>query len=80
MSKEKKDVIKRKINQYVQISLGVILLDLGFYFFLNPLKLVIGGMLGVSIVVEPLLQIIGPWFTTSIFFEDDIFFLFLLYM
>ncbi len=67
MSKEKKDVIKRKINQYVQISLGVILLDLGFYFFLNPLKLVIGGMLGVSIVVEPLLQMIGPWFTTSIF-------------
>lgn len=67
MNKDKKKMIKRKLNQYFQISLGVLLLDLGFYFFLDPAKLVTGGMLGLAIVLEPALQSIGPWFTTSIF-------------
>ncbi len=67
MSKDKKIIIKRKLNQYFQISLGVFLLDVGFYFFLDPAKLVTGGMLGLAIVLEPALQSIGPWFTTSIF-------------
>ena len=67
MSNEKKEFIKKKIYQYFMISLGVIILDVGFYFFLEPAKLVTGGMLGLSIILEPFLQKLGTWFTTSIF-------------
>ncbi len=67
MSKDKKDFLKKRFLQYIMISIGVILLDVGFYFFLDPAKLVTGGMLGVSIILEPALKAIGPWFTTSIF-------------
>lgn len=63
----KKELIKKKLFQYFMISIGVIILDLGFYFFLEPAKLVTGGMLGVSIILEPFLLKIGSWFTTSIF-------------
>lgn len=67
MSSEKKARIKKRLNQYFQISIGVILLNMGFYFFMQPANLVMGGMLGLSIVLEPALQAIGSWFTTSIF-------------
>jgi len=63
----KKEIIKKKLFQYFMISLGVIILDVGFYFFLEPAKLVTGGMLGISIILEPFLLKIGSWFTTSIF-------------
>lgn len=64
MNKEK---IKRLIIQYLWISLGVIILNIGFYFFLEPSKLVTGGMLGISIILEPFFESVGSWFTTSIF-------------
>lgn len=67
MSKEKKQFLKKRLFQYIQISIGVILLDLGFYFFLDPAKLVTGGMLGLAIILEPAFQSIGSWFTTSVF-------------
>ncbi len=67
MTKQRKQILLKKLNQYFQISLGVLILDLGFYFFLDPAKLVTGGMLGLAIVLEPALQAIGSWFTTSIF-------------
>lgn len=64
MSKEK---FKNLIIQYLWISLGVIILNIGFYFFLEPSKLVTGGMLGISIILEPFFESVGSWFTTSIF-------------
>lgn len=64
MNKEK---FKHLIIQYLWISLGVIILNIGFYFFLEPSKLVTGGMLGISIILEPFFNNIGSWFTTSIF-------------
>ena len=38
-----KELLKKKIIQYLYIALGVILLDIGFYFFISPAKLVLGG-------------------------------------
>jgi uncharacterized membrane-anchored protein YitT (DUF2179 family) len=49
------------------IFLGIVLYDIGFYFFLSPAKIVTGGMSGLAIILEPYLQQIGSWFTTSIF-------------
>lgn len=62
-----KYINKKRLWQYVQISLGVILLNLGFYFFLNPSKLVLGGMMGIATLLEPIFLSIGSWFTASIF-------------
>ena len=62
----KKQVLK-KIKQFLCVALGVILLDIGFYFFMTPSKIIMGGMTGVSILLEPLYSKIGEWFTPSIF-------------
>lgn len=63
MSKEK----KKKLIQYIWISIGVILLDIGFYFFMDPSKIVLGGMMGLAILLEPFYTMIGEWFTPAIF-------------
>lgn len=57
----------KKIKEYLWVSLGVLILSIGFYFFLEPTGIVTGGMLGVSILLGPLFDGIGSWFTTSIF-------------
>ena len=62
----KKQVLK-KIKQFLCVALGVILLDIGFYFFMTPSKIIMGGMTGVSILLEPFYSKIGDWFTPSIF-------------
>lgn len=62
-----KAYIKKRIVQYIYIALGVIILDFGFYFFTEPKGLVLGGMMGLSVIFEPLYSRIGPWFTSSIF-------------
>ena len=58
---------KQKAIQYGYIALGVILLDIAFYFFIEPSKIVMGGMMGLSIVLEPYYSQLGSWFTSSIF-------------
>lgn len=63
----KKEKWKKKIMQYIMIALGVILLDVAFYFFMDPAKLVLGGMMGLSILLEPYYSRVGTWFTPSIF-------------
>ncbi len=62
-----KNKILKLIHQYMFIFLGIVLYDIGFYFFLSPAKIVTGGMSGLAIILEPYLQQIGSWFTTSIF-------------
>lgn len=64
MNKEK---MKKLLIQYAFVALGVLLLDLGFYFFINPAKIVLGGMMGLSIILEPYFSKLGNWFTSSIF-------------
>lgn len=63
----KNEKIKKKIKEYGWVSLGVLILNIAFYFFLSPSGIVTGGMLGVSILLEPVFNMIGSWFTASIF-------------
>ena len=58
---------KKFLKQYLMITFGVILLNLAFFFFLEPASIVTGGMMGVAIIIEPMLKNIGTWFTSSIF-------------
>ena len=62
-----KNKILKFIHQYMFIFLGIVLYDIGFYFFLSPAKIVTGGMSGIAIILEPYLKQIGPWFTISVF-------------
>jgi len=63
----KKIKAKKFLKQYLMITFGVILLNLAFFFFLEPASIVTGGMMGVAIIIEPMLKNIGTWFTSSIF-------------
>ncbi len=58
---------RKKIKQYTFITLGVLILDLGFYFFLNPSGIVSGGTMGLAILFTPLINHSWDWFTPSIF-------------
>ena len=58
--------LRKLLKQYLFVSIGVILVDLGFYFFLQPANLVIGGMTGVSIILSRYIPDTS-WFTPSIF-------------
>ena len=62
-----KEQIKKRLIQYVYIAVGIILLDSGFFFFTEPKNLVLGGMLGLSVILEPYYSQLGSWFTSSIF-------------
>ena len=59
--------VKRKFRQYVFITLGVLILDIGFYFFLDPGGIVSGGTMGLAILFTPLINKAWSWFTPSIF-------------
>lgn len=59
--------IKNRIIQYIWISFGIVVINIAFYFFLDPIRLVMGGMMGVATLLHPAYQIIGSWFTPSIF-------------
>ena len=63
----KKLKAKKFLKQYLMITFGVILLNLAFFFFLEPASIVTGGMMGVAIIIEPILKNVGTWFTSSIF-------------
>lgn len=52
-------MIKRKVMEYTMITIGVSLLHIGFYFFLQPLAMVIGGMMGISVLIEPSLPFLS---------------------
>ena len=62
-----KKIILKKIKQFIMIAIGVILLDTAFYFIMDPANIVIGGMMGLSILLQPLYSKVGAWFTPSIF-------------
>ena len=59
--------VKRKFRQYLFITLGVLILDIGFYFFLDPAGIVSGGTMGLAILFTPLINKAWSWFTPSIF-------------
>ena len=41
-----------RITELLQITLGVFLMTAGFYFFLSPCQLVVGGVTGLSIIFD----------------------------
>lgn len=43
---------KAKIIDYLYITLGVFIVVLGFYFFLMPINLVTGGVMGLSVILK----------------------------
>lgn len=43
---------KKRLYEYILITAGVISLAIGFYFFLQPLNLVTGGVTGIALLVE----------------------------
>jgi uncharacterized membrane-anchored protein YitT (DUF2179 family) len=45
-----------KIKEYSEITLGVIILMVGFYFFLLPQKMVVGGVMGIAILLEGIIS------------------------
>lgn len=55
-------MIKHKIIQYLEIIIGVSLLDIAYFFFFEPTSLVTGGIMGLSILVDQYLP-----FSPSIF-------------
>jgi uncharacterized membrane-anchored protein YitT (DUF2179 family) len=48
---------RTKVMEILEITGGVILLTLGFYFFLLPQNLVIGGVMGISVLVQDFIPV-----------------------
>lgn len=46
-----------KIREIVEITAGVVIMSAGFYFFLLPLNLVIGGVMGVSVLIQDIMPV-----------------------
>ena len=48
---------KAKWREVIEITTGVILMSVGFYFFLLPFNLIIGGVMGVSVILQDVIPI-----------------------
>ncbi len=77
---------KAKVREILEITAGVIIMSLGFYFFLLPLNMVIGGVMGVSVLLQnyisvstfmyianTILLLIGLIFLGKVFFLKTIY-------
>jgi len=56
---------KAKIREVLEITLGVVLLSFGFYFFLLPLNLITGGVMGISVLVQDYIPVSAFIFITN---------------
>jgi len=48
---------KAKIREVIEITAGVMIMSAGFYFFLLPLNLVIGGVMGVAVITRDIIPV-----------------------
>ncbi len=48
---------KAKWREIIEITAGVVLLSAGFYFFLLPINLVIGGVMGISVIIQDIIPV-----------------------
>ena len=48
---------KAKLREILEITAGVIIMSAGFYFFLLPLNLIIGGVMGVSVILQDVISV-----------------------
>ncbi len=58
---------KAKIREMIEITAGVILMTTGFYFFLLPTGMVIGGIFGVSIILRNVIVVSTFMYMANIF-------------
>ena len=58
---------KAKLIEILEITGGVTLLSLGFYFFLLPQNLVIGGVMGISVLLQNVIEVSVFIFVANIF-------------
>jgi len=65
---------KNLVKSIIYITLGLILVELGFYFFLLPSQLVTGGVMGISVIINSLIPAIK---TSYVIFGLNIIFLIL---
>lgn len=56
---------KARIREVLEITLGVLLLSFGFYFFLLPLNLITGGVMGMSVLVQDFIPVSTFIFVTN---------------
>ena len=61
-----KKLCKKKAKQYIWISLGVLLMTLGYFFFFKQSGIVAGGVTGLEIVLSPLFSNVS-WYESSYF-------------
>ena len=57
---------KKFLIQHLWISLGVVFITIGYYFFFDPANIVAGGVTGISIILKPLWAN-SKWFSSAIF-------------
>lgn len=57
ISNQVKHMNRAKWREVIEITLGVILMSIGFYFFLLPFNLIIGGVMGVSVILQDVIPI-----------------------
>lgn len=67
IEKKNKPDFKKWFIQYLWISVGVIFVTLGYYFFFDPAHIIAGGVTGLAVFLKPLLWENSSWFTSSIF-------------
>lgn len=56
-----------KVKELIEISFGVLLLMVGFYFFLLPQKMVIGGVMGIAVLLESFISVSLFIFIVNVF-------------
>ena len=52
MIKQKRLKVISKYERYIMISIGIIIMSLGFYYFIIPSDLVVGGVTGLGLVLS----------------------------
>lgn len=52
MSKQRKLKVISMYERYIMISMGIIIMSLGFYYFILPANLVVGGVTGLGLVLN----------------------------
>lgn len=59
--------MNNKINRFLLISLGVLIMAIGLYYFLIPAKLAVGGVTGLAMVINKILPKIPIGFLMTMF-------------
>ncbi len=57
---------KAKRREIIEITIGIVIMVFGFYFFLLPLNMVIGGVMGVSVLLREYIPVSLFMYVTNI--------------